>query len=247
VNRLETSPLRRGVTLALNRVRGVRWEVMAWLIVAVVLVAFFAMHYFEGSHEFTLTSVITSFDGAVTVTTLLGFAFAVWGWRWRVFRYWLVTTPDLSGCWTGTIRPVQDDLEESIPAVLNVRQSLIQTSVSTWTARLKSTSFSAGVYCDDSSGEQMLAYSYTAWPYLSNRDQNPAHEGTAVLTIESDATLLTGKYWTDRRTRGEIELRKHSRRECKAPDSLLTAGSLGKGDAIRPGRPVQGEDKVEPL
>lgn len=198
---------------------------MAALIAAVVLIAFFATHYLEGVHDFTLASVISSFDGAVTTTSLLGLAFGVWGWRWRVFRHWLVVMPDLSGCWIGTIRPVKEGPQEYIPTVINVRQSLLQISVSTWTAKLKSTSFSAAVYCDDSSGEQRLTYSYTAWPYLSNREGNPAHEGTAALTIAGDATLLMGTYWTDRRTRGEVELRKYSGRECKVPEALLAAGS----------------------
>ena len=209
--------------------RSIRWEVMPWIIVVVVLLAFFGVHELEGDQEFTRGSVIASLDGAVTITTLLGFIFGIWGWRWGLFRHWLVLVPDLSGCWTGTIRPVNGVPREEIATVVNLRQSLLQTSVSVWTARLKSVSVSADLYCDEGSGERRLTYSYTAWPYLSNRDENPAHEGAALFTVAADATLLTGKYWTDRRTRGEVELRKYSARECKDPTALLAAAMERSG------------------
>jgi hypothetical protein len=207
-------------------VRSIRWEVMPWILVVVILLAFFGAHELEGDQEFTRGSVIASLDGAVTITTLFGFIFGIWGWRCGIFRHWLVLVPDLSGCWTGTIKPVDGVSPEEIATVVNLRQSLLQTSVSVWTAKLKSASFSADLYCDEGSGERRLTYSYAAWPYLSNRDGNPIHEGTALLTVAADATLLAGKYWTDRRTRGEIELRKRSSHECKDPAAFLSAAPL---------------------
>jgi hypothetical protein len=195
------------------------------------LAAFFIAHYVEGNPPFTPGTIFTSFESAVTANALAIGVFITWAWRLRIFHGWLVVVYDLSGCWTGTIKPLSNDESESesehITAVANVRQSLFRVSVIVWTRKLQSVSFASEIYCDDDSGEQRLTYSYRADPDLSNRDANPAHEGTARLIVLSGARRLSGKYWTDRLTRGMIELTKCSAKECSDPKTLLL--DLGAG------------------
>jgi hypothetical protein len=159
-------------------------------------------------------------ETSVTITAIITAIFATWGWKLRLFRGWLVIVPDLGGCWKGTIKLLADQGIDH-GAVANIRQTLFRISVRVWTESMKSASYAADIYTEDDSGEQRLTYSYTATPHLRGRASNPAQDGTAKLNILARAQRLSGTYWTDRCTRGEMTLRKLSGRESGDTASLL--------------------------
>ena len=70
-------------------------------------------------------------------------------------------------------------------------------------AESRSNSLSASV--TGINGENSLIYNYLNTPQSKYRDRSEVHYGTAVLTI-IDGTMLKGRYYTDRKTNGDIEL-----------------------------------------
>jgi hypothetical protein len=146
-------------------------------------------------------------ETVVTVDAILLAIFAKYAWRWRIFAHWLVCVPVLQKNWRGSITPINSrgEIAAAIAATLEVRQTLFDIACSVRTAETMSRSFAAGIFVDPDSGEQRLTYSYSADPSLRTRDGNPRHDGTAVMTFATTpAANLTGTYWTDRLTRGEL-------------------------------------------
>ncbi len=96
---------------------------------------------------------------------------------------------------------------EPISASLDIRQTLFSISCVTRTEQTTSRSFASAIFVDRASGEQQLTYSYSADPRLRDRDDNPRHDGTAILRVVKPSELV-GTYFTDRQTRGELQFRR---------------------------------------
>ena len=56
-------------------------------------------------------------------------------------------------------------------------------------------------------GEYVLYYTYITNPKSRYSTDNPVQYGTCRMTIQSDG-LLTGNYWTTRKTKGDITFKK---------------------------------------
>jgi hypothetical protein len=93
------------------------------------------------------------------------------------------------------------------------------------TEEMNSYSFLADFWLDSNQQIRKLAYSFQSSPLPTVRDRSQPHDGTAVLEIVgSPPTKLVGRYWTDRKTTGEISLsfREKNRLE-EFPDDLRIA------------------------
>lgn len=153
----------------------------------------------------------------VSIDILLVALFVKWGWKFRVFRGWLVPFPNLNGTWLGYINsdwknPQTGLRPQPIPVMLNIRQSFSVISCVMRTGEMESFSFAEGFMIDPERQVKQLAYSYTSKPSLSLNERSAPHDGTAVFRIIEKPTLkLIGRYWTERLTKGEITLEYHSR------------------------------------
>lgn len=163
----------------------------------------------------------------VTVDVFVALVFVKWGWKLPLFRPWLVPFPDLSGTWDGELQsdwrdPRSGEPVPPIPARLTVRQSFFSVSCVMRTSEMTSWSFIEGFDIEPERQVRRLAYSYTSKPRQLIADRSPVHDGTAVFEIQEKPRLkLRGKYWTDRRTTGEINLRFTGRtvnEEAPSPD-----------------------------
>jgi len=68
-----------------------------------------------------------------------------------------------------------------------------------------SVSNAASLTEDSGSGIKKLSYNYTNKPGASVRDRSAMHDGAAILRIINDPERkLTGGYWTDRKSTGEM-------------------------------------------
>lgn len=189
--------------------------------IALGLLLFVLVRVVEGWPELTLPSILASLE---STTTLWGIAFAIFvaeAWKWKIWRHWLVTIEDLSGCWTGTLRARQKDgTFKPIAVVVEIRQALLHADVTVWTVKTKSISYVAETYCDSDNGEQRIAYCYRAAADIEYRDGNERHEGAASLTATGAGERLRGEYWTDRRTVGKMDLARRSTGACPDPQGL---------------------------
>lgn len=148
----------------------------------------------------------------VAAVDLLVFAlFARWGWRWPIFRTWLVPFPDLNGTWRGSIQTTWKGADGQtpgpIPVILTVRQSFLRVSCVMRTAEMTSYSFAEEFRLDPERQIKQMVYSYTSKPGPSVRDRSAPHDGTMVFEIVGNpATKLCGDYWTSRKTTGTVTL-----------------------------------------
>jgi len=179
-----------------------------WTIVVGVGISAALVYALERPERLAAVTIFQLTETVVTVDALFVAIFVKYAWRWPVFTRWLVRIPILPRTWHGTItpiRPANDTTFTPIAATLEIRQTLFDVSCLMRTEETTSRSFAASVFVDGDSGEQRLSYSYSADPNLRMREGNPRHDGTALMTIETGpAPTLTGAYWTDRLTHGEL-------------------------------------------
>ncbi len=147
-----------------------------------------------------------------TIDLLILSLFIKWGWRWKIFRGWLVPFPDLNGTWQGYIKSNWKDSgtrkkSSPIPAILSIKQTFGKISCVLRTAEMVSHSYVEGFTLDRDKQIRQLAYSYTSKPRPLVKERSTSHDGTIVFNLVGmPVTKLEGRYWTDRETTGEILL-----------------------------------------
>ena len=117
-------------------------------------------------------------------------------WRYNP----LEEMPKLAGKYVGTFVSTYDNVTRD--GTLDIKQTLTTVSVIFTTKESKSRSISASI--DDILGEKQLTYCYINQPKSEFRHRSEIHYGTAILTISKDGSLK-GQYFTDRKTRGDME------------------------------------------
>lgn len=136
--------------------------------------------------------------------------FANWLWKWPIFRNWLVPYPNLNGTWVGEIRSDWVNNETGkrippIPAMITIQQTFFNISCVMRTGEMRSDSYVEGFQIDKERQIKQLAYSYQSRPNLTLQERSTPHDGTTVLEIiESPELKLKGRYWTERKTTGEL-------------------------------------------
>tara|TARA_Y100000780_G_scaffold219085_1_gene224718 strand:+ start:47454 stop:48077 length:624 start_codon:yes stop_codon:yes gene_type:complete len=136
--------------------------------------------------------------------------FVKWGWRFPIFKGWLVVVPDLNGTWKGSLQtnwrnPDTGEVPDPIDAYIVIKQSLLKLSCVQMTRESKSWSSSSAINVDSENQIKTLNYVYTNKPRVSVHDRSSAHDGACSLDIvEGGSSKLIGKYWTDRNTKGEM-------------------------------------------
>lgn len=142
---------------------------------------------------------------------LLFTAWDLWLWRWKpLVKY--SGLPDLNGTWLGVFDSqwMDDDNERHTttgPTALVIKQTFTQLSIVLVAEKSKSYSVLANVRHLES-GEYRINYEYANTPLVKYRQKMPAHAGSAEFTIASArAGDMTGEYWTNRLSRGTLDLK----------------------------------------
>lgn len=182
-----------------------------WIAVPLSCGLWIAFAWLANSHD--LGGWASQIPKVVTAMGVLLWMFVKWAWKLPWFRPWLVPFPNLNGTWRGTLK---SNFSSSgtrraigpIEAELTVTQTFVNMRCTMRTAKMTSTSSSAGFVLDKADDQlRQLVYTYTSRPKLSLSPGNTMHEGTVVLDIPPGTpTTLTGRYWTTRGTMGDLNL-----------------------------------------
>lgn len=141
--------------------------------------------------------------GAIAVVPILIGAYDRWLWRWLP-----VGPPNLRGTWRCLIRPVAGDagVGGEIEAFIVVRQTARSLHASLFTRESTSHSITSAV-------EQRPEGWAVSWLYQNEsrpgfRQVSPIHFGGVRLGAFGgrSPSRLSGNYWTDRRSGGELQL-----------------------------------------
>ncbi len=149
----------------------------------------------------------------VSIDVVLWFLFIKWAWKWKIFQNWLVPFPCLEGTWEGNIKstykdPKTGEVMGPIRTLLVIKQSFISVSCTMYTLEMKSQSYAAQFLIHPESNSKKITYTYTSTPKVGVRDRSNIHDGTVLLDIiEKPDRMLSGEYWTARKTTGEINLK----------------------------------------
>ena len=193
--------------------RNVNLRLSLWILLVLSGVVWFSFAYFAGVDLSKVSEFFGLLPKVVTVDLVAVTLFVKWVWRWKLFRGWLVPFPDLNGTWLGEIRSDWVDQNTGkrvplIPAMLTIRQTFFHISCVMQTGEMRSDSYVEGFQINAERQVRQLAYSYGSRPRLSLQERSIPHDGTAVFeVIESDERKLRGRYWTERKTTGEMEFR----------------------------------------
>jgi len=137
-----------------------------------------------------------------------------WRLLWRrlpALGTWIF--PDLNGNWEGTlvstwIDPATGQKKPPIATTITVRQGLFSTSVRLQTGESTSYSTRCLLEADREHGRFRLWYSYDNKPKAEFRRRSASSEGVAWLEAEADPHRLVGYYYTERKTSGDIDVRR---------------------------------------
>jgi hypothetical protein len=166
----------------------------------------------QAPNNIKLVSLIVFIIGVV----FAGVAEIAWRPLWRRFSLLQRKTfPDLNGSWKGTLTstwvdPTTGSPKPPIPTEIIIRQGLFTTSVSLKTQESGSHSTRSFLEPFRDTGRFRIWYSYNNDPQAQFLHRSSPHEGVAFLECEFDADpdRLTGRYYTARRTTGDIDVRR---------------------------------------
>jgi hypothetical protein len=192
--------------------------------VAVVVVVYAAWVVSEVSTLLTGPAISplksTSLVSTIISIVVIGGFGVCWRWLWRqipVLSRWF---PDLTGRWEGTYissyrHANGDQATGSFAAV--IRQGLFTSTVTAWTGEMRSNSTRSWLEADRDAQRFTVGYTYRSVPNAAVRDRSTPHDGVCLLSLhaDNDANRLTGIYYTERRTIGDLTLRRVSREPSK--------------------------------
>lgn len=159
---------------------------------------------------------LISLIGAVISSVLVWIASATWRRLWK--RFPIIGRklfPDLTGTWTGQListwkDPTTGSAIPPIPVTVWIRQGIFSTSIKLRTGESTSYSTRCLLEADQEAGRFRFWYSYDNNPRAEYRHRSARHEGVAwlELDLDTDPERLIGCYYTDRKTSGDIDLRR---------------------------------------
>lgn len=140
-------------------------------------------------------------------------------WRMPPLPQWL-HRPDLRGTWTGTLVSMRIDesgsemTSDPIPVFFVVRQTFTTIALTLITAESKSRSV-AETISRLANEDYTVRYQYDNLPQLVYRDRSAQHLGSAALEVPGSDDLV-GEYWTNRRTRGTLQLHRTTKKPARS-------------------------------
>jgi hypothetical protein len=146
-----------------------------------------------------------------SIVLILAMAFDLWLWRLPFLHGWFVKRPVIDGTWKVEIRSNWTDPATGAPippveGYMVIRQTFSTLSLRLLTEESSSELVGTEIICS-ADGLYCISGVYRNEPRFQVRDRSAMHYGAVWLKIiEQPAKEITGHYWTDRKTAGEMDL-----------------------------------------
>ncbi len=168
--------------------------------------------FFTGTPISPLKS--TSLVATIIGVAVVGAFGLCWRWVWRLVPALNRWFPDLTGHWEGEYASSyeRDGTKATGSFTAAIRQGLFNSTVTAWTGEMRSHSIRSWLEADRDAQRFTIGYTYRSTPNAVVRDRSPPHEGVCFLAMhpDSDPECLTGIYYTERRTIGDLKLKRVS-------------------------------------
>jgi hypothetical protein len=158
---------------------------------------------------------LAPFSSVVGVLALLAVAFEHILWLFRWLHGWFVKRPDLRGTWKVELRSDWRHPETGYPVppitcFMGIKQTLSTLQMHLMTPESESWLIADSIVPSPNATGYRVVGVYNNKPQLPLRgDRSEMHQGAIALDThgpEHRPEALTGEYWTDRKTSGEMEL-----------------------------------------
>ena len=161
--------------------------------------------------------------GGLDLSNFVGFGFpvaiswALWEayernfWKHSFFRRWLNDTPNLIGCWSGTLHSSyvpkgQTKPVEPIKCYVLIAQTATKIDMRLFTESSQSQTLSGNLRRIGLIGHEVIV-NYENKPLAVQRQGSPLHYGTLKVRVNSlFPDCIEGEYWTSRNTSGDLVL-----------------------------------------
>jgi len=181
------------------------------IVAAVVALVFAAGLWLSGSA--VNVTWLRYYSIGVFAATLLLTVWDRWLWRLPLFQHLDPVPTKISGTWRGTLEsawvdPATGATPPSKTVYLVVRQRYSSIAVVLLTDESRSNSTLARITTSD--GIASLDYMYLAQPDILIQHRSRMHHGATSLQISgSPCPRLSGRYWTDRDSKGALDFTEH--------------------------------------
>lgn len=171
--------------------------------IIVVIIWSIILAFYGVSANILVTSMIR-IGIVVFVLSLLWNLLDKYLWHHKLFRGWLITTPDLRGRWigyyiSGYFKDKENERGKILPLALEITQSLTRISCISYGPGSRGESFSAKILSDLENKEFKLSYIYHAKREVTTSVPGDEHEGVVILRlIKGNDKVLKGIYFNDR-------------------------------------------------
>lgn len=162
------------------------------------------------------TAFIRYFSLAVLFASLALTVWDKWLWKIPLVQRFPSVSRDVSGTWETQLESfwVNPDTGKRTPiktVYVVVRQTSSRVSVTLISNESNSKSSMARVVQED--GTWVLHYLYTNEPDVTVEHRSRIHHGSGVLSVVGNPVKrLSGRYWTDRETKGKLTLERRTRK-----------------------------------
>ena len=152
-------------------------------------------------------------ETGITGQELLGTAFEFLLWRWSCLHGWFVKRPNLRGTWRVELQSdwIDPATNVGVPIIIcymGVAQTLSSLQMHLMTSESESWFIAEGITPSRSNVGYRVAGVYTNEPKAHLRgNRSEIHFGGLLLETHGPANrpnTLTGEYWTDRKTKGQM-------------------------------------------
>ena len=141
-------------------------------------------------------SILDNLDLTITITLILATIYSEWLWKYNP----LEKTPKIYGEYKMTFISTYDNSKRTMN--VKIKQNLFSNRIYMNTKESRSESISSSIITKKDNCE--LIYTYQNIPNATERNHSEIHFGTCTFSI-IDNKIISGSYYTDRKTTGEIK------------------------------------------
>ncbi len=160
----------------------------------------FVIRYFICKFD-SVYGFISAMGEAICASVFLMEIYNCFLWKYNPFE----KTPKIMGNYKGKINYSYNDNKSMKNVSLKINQTLLSVKVSMNTNEIKSNTVVSDLVKEND--EYVLYYTYITNPKSKYSDANPIQYGSCRIGI-TNKDKLEGIYWTNRKTIGDISIRK---------------------------------------